>query len=138
MVAFSPALYLTPVWNRLDALLVLLSTLDFVLFIMPSNGVAVIRVGRMKRLFRLLRVLRLVRMFKGFQTVIHMIVVLQMSQQGLFHVGTVVLFVFYVYAYLCVIIFGKVCPHLPAALCMLALCSWSLRILSRLSGLHTT
>lgn len=110
MLAFGPRAYVTSLWNRFDLLLVGIGILDLVVLVLPAGFLRVVRLIRLRRLFRLLRVLRLMRVFRTFHSVVHLVLVLRSSQEGLWHVGTVVFFVFYVYAYVGVLIFGKVCP----------------------------
>jgi voltage-gated sodium channel len=109
MVASGPRLYLKPNWNKLDTALAVVGMIDFmVLNLLPGENATVIGILRLRRLFRLLRVLRLLRILRTFRNLTHLVLVLKTSQQGLWHVGTVVFFVFYIYAYLGVLIFGKV------------------------------
>ena len=109
VVSFGPVTFLQPVWNRFDSTLVLLGSIDLLVFVLPAASLRALRVLRLRQLFRLLRVLRLLRIFRGFQSLMHLIMVLWTSLEGLWQVGTVVFFVFYVYAYLGVLAFGKVC-----------------------------
>ena len=113
VVSFGIRTFLKPVWNRFDSTLVLLGSLDLLVFVLPAASLRALRVLRLRQLFRLLRVLRLLRVFRGFQSLMHLIMVLWTSLEGLWQVGTVVFFVFYVYAYLGVLAFGKVCFLLP-------------------------
>lgn len=115
MTAFGPRAYLTSMWNRFDLLLVCIGILDLVVLVLPAGFLRVVRLIRLRRLFRLLRVLRLMRVFRTFRSVVHLVLVLRSSREGLWHVGTVVFFVFYVYAYVGVLIFGKVRPHPTSA-----------------------
>lgn len=106
-LAFGPRTYLKPLWNRFDVVLVVIGILDLIVLILPAGFLRVIRLIRLRRLFRLLRVLRLMRVFRTFRSVVHLVLVLRSSREGLWHVGTVVFFVFYIYAYVGVLIFGK-------------------------------
>jgi hypothetical protein len=108
VTAFGPRCFLQPVWNRFDAVLVLIGCLDLLVLFMPATSFRALRLIRIRRIFRLLRVLRLLRIFRGFQSLLHLINVLNTSLSGLWHVGTVVFFVFYLYAYLGVLLFGQV------------------------------
>lgn len=119
MISFGPQTFLKPVWNRFDSALVLFGSLDLLVFVLPASSLRALRVMRLRQVFRLLRVLRLLRIFRDFHSLIHLIMVLWTSLEGLWHVGTVVFFVFYVYAYLGVLAFGKVCTspvYLPSKL----------------------
>jgi hypothetical protein len=109
MISFGPVTFLQPLWNRFDSSLVLLGSLDLLVAMLPASSLRLLRVVQLQQLFRLLRVFRLLRIFHNFQSLMHLIMVLQRSIEGLWHVGTVVFFVFYVYAYLGVLVFGKAC-----------------------------
>lgn len=116
IVSFGPVTFLQPIWNRFDSGLVFLGSLDLLVVVLPAASLRALRVMRLRQMFRLLRVLRLLRLFRGFESLMHLIMVLWTSLEGLWHVGTVVFFVFYVYAYLGVLVFGKVCTC-PQFLC---------------------
>jgi hypothetical protein len=101
-------MYLKTPWNQFDTSLVLIGAMDFIVYVIPAASFRVARLMQLRRLFRLLRVLRVLRVFRNFTALVHLILVLKTSRQGLWHVGTVVFFVFYIYAYLGVLAFGKV------------------------------
>lgn len=107
IVAFGPMTFLQPVWNRFDTVLVLLGSVDQMVDLLATSSRA-LRMMHLRQIFRLLRVLRLLRIFRGSNSLMHLMMVLWSSLEGLWHVGTVVFFVFYVYAYLGVLAFGKV------------------------------
>jgi hypothetical protein len=95
-------------WNKLDIFLVALSVLDLALSYLQSSFLRIIKVLKAQKLLRLLRVTRMAKALKTLRSIFHLLIAIQRSVAAILQVFALVVLIFFMFAYVGVLLFGSV------------------------------
>eukprot|EP00854_Cymbomonas_tetramitiformis_P005079 gene5079-6183_t len=95
-------------WNRFDFILVLTSIMDLAISFVSASFLRILRVGRISRISRITRIMRVTRLTRGVTGVKQLFATLVVSVSGFWSVGSLLVLVFFIYAYMGVGMFGRV------------------------------
>lgn len=108
VVAYGWQEYWADRWNKFDLFIIAVSTIDLAASFFESSLVSLLKVLRAQKLFRILRITRMFKVLKGLQGLANMAKAVYSSLGGMAQVGTLLLLVFFIYAYMGVLLFGSV------------------------------
>ncbi|KAK9823801.1 hypothetical protein WJX72_005586 [[Myrmecia] bisecta] len=99
--------YITNGWNKFDLFLVVTSSVDIILSYLAANISGVDKVLRVQKLLRLMRLTRMIKLIKSFKGLRALMATLIMSLPAFWNVGALLGLFFFMYAYVGVLLFGK-------------------------------
>jgi len=95
-------------WNKFDLFVVIASLFDLIVSFLESQFLKVLRVFRVQKLLRLLRISRMIKLVKGLKGVRSLFSTLILSLPAFWNVGALLMLLFFIYAYVGVLLFGEV------------------------------
>uniref|UniRef100_A0A061RPV3 Voltage-dependent calcium channel L type alpha-1D n=1 Tax=Tetraselmis sp. GSL018 TaxID=582737 RepID=A0A061RPV3_9CHLO len=95
-------------WNRFDLFVVATSVLDLIVTYFGNSFGSFLQVLRVQKLFRLMRVSRVLKLMKNLKGVRSLFSTLVSSLPAFWSVGSLLVLLFFIYAYVGVLLFGTV------------------------------
>jgi hypothetical protein len=114
VVAFGWFEFWADTWNRMDLFIVCISTVELASALLDSSFVQVFKVLRIQKLFKILRITRLVKMLKTLRGLRNLVYAVTKSLGAMAQVGALLFLIYFMYAYMGVLLFGTVqrgCAH---------------------------
>ncbi|PRW21007.1 voltage-gated ion channel superfamily [Chlorella sorokiniana] len=108
LAAMGPRLYWRCNWNKLDVLLSIASAADIITQIVNAAAHTTVNLGVIKKVMMLARVLRMFRLLRHLRGVQMLLSTLIVSLPALWNVGALLFLLFFIYAYMGVLLFGQV------------------------------